>query len=98
MSNINAKDVINSSKGKTEKQGEQLAKAVLLEMEKNEKVVIDMSKLILIRIKFFKTFVTKLKERYPDIDIILDKLVIEYSIDNDKDIMQMVIENVYGGN
>jgi len=67
------------------------------EMEKNEKVVIDMSKLILIRIKFFKTFVTKLKERYPDIDIILDKLEIEYSIDNDKDIMQMVFENVYGG-
>lgn len=95
MSNISAKEVLNNSKGKTEKQGEQLAKAVLQEMEK-DKVNLDMSSLVLIRIKFFKMFITKLKERY-SIDELLDKLVIEYSIDNDKDIMQMVIENVYGG-
>ena len=93
---INVQKVINDKKGKNEQQGVLLASTVLLELEKG-KIILDMTTLTLIKVKFFKSFIIELYKVYPSIDNLMDKMTIHYKDENDKDVMKLILENVYGG-
>ena len=93
---VNAQKVLNDKKGKNEKQGVLLANAVLQELEKGN-VTLDMTTLLTIKVKFFKAFIIELYKSYPSIDDLISKMTIEYKTENDKDLMLIIMENVYGG-